>query len=118
MVDRWNRLHLSKKPRKSYFAKQLEPEPFPIVATTDYMKIVADLLGKWAPAGLTALGTDGYGRSDTREELRRFFEVDAESIVVAALHTLADRGEVDPNLANQAIEEFGIDPERPDPARS
>ena len=79
-MDRWNRLHLSKKPRKSYFAKQLEPEPFPIVATPDYMKIVADQLGKWAPAGLTALGTDGYGRSDTREELRRFFEVDAESI--------------------------------------
>ena len=117
-VDRWNRLHPSKKPRKSYFANQLEPEPFPIVAITDYMKIVADQLGKWAPAGLTALGTDGYGRSDTREELRRFFEVDAESIVVAALQTLADRREVDPILAKEAIEEFGIDPERPDPARS
>jgi pyruvate dehydrogenase E1 component len=118
IVERWNRLHPSAKPRKSHFAKLIDADPRPIVAASDYMKIVPEQVAKWAPAGLTALGTDGFGRSDAREELRRFFEIDAESVVVAALHTLAQGGEIDGRRVEEAIREFGIDPERADPARA
>ena len=118
LTERWNRLHPGEKPRKCYFTGQIEGEPYPIVAATDYMKIVADQVAQWAPAGMTSLGTDGFGRSDAREDLRRFFEVDAESIAVAALHSLAKTGAVEAELAGQAIRDFGIDAERPDPARS
>lgn len=118
MVDRWNRLHPTAKPRRSFFARQLQSDPWPIVASGDYMKIVPEQLTRWAPAGLTALGTDGYGRSDARKELRRFFEVDAEHVVVAALKVLADRGEAESTLVADAIAEFQIDPEAPDPARA
>ena len=82
------------------------------------MKIVPQQVAPWAPAGLTALGTDGFGRSEARKELRRFFEVDAESIVVAALKVLADRGEAEPALVEEAIAEYGIDPDAPDPSVS
>jgi pyruvate dehydrogenase E1 component len=117
-ADRWNRFHPGQNPRKSYFAGQFEGEPYPIVAATDYMKIVADQVAQWAPAGLTALGTDGYGRSDSRENLRRFFEVDAESIAIAGLHSLTKTGEVEADRVTRAIGELGIDPERADPAVS
>lgn len=117
ITERWNRLHPTQKPRKSFFETQLENEPYPIVAASDYVKLVAEQLARWAPAGMISLGTDGYGRSEAREELRRFFEVDAESIVVAALETLARRNEVDSEVVVEAIKEFGIDPDRPDPSR-
>jgi len=118
IVDRWNRLHPTQKPRKSFFTRQIEKEPYPIIAATDYMKLVADQIMPWAPAGFTALGTDGFGRSEARKELRRFFEVDAESIVVAALHALVARGECERETVAQAIRDFEIDTERRDPARS
>jgi pyruvate dehydrogenase E1 component len=82
------------------------------------MKIVADQVAQWAPAGMTSLGTDGFGRSDSREDLRRFFEVDAESIVVAALHSLARSGGVEADRVAQAIRDFGLDADRADPAIS
>jgi pyruvate dehydrogenase E1 component len=118
MIERWNRLHPTQKPKKPYFVKQLEADPLPIVAASDYMKIVAEQVARWAPAQFIALGTDGFGRSEAREELRKFFEVDAESIVVTALKTLADRGECEASVVEGAIKSFGIDPERPEPSRA
>jgi pyruvate dehydrogenase E1 component len=90
----------------------LEKESGPFIAVSDYMKIVPDQIAKWVPGGLTTLGTDGFGRSDTRARLRRFFEVDAECTVVATLYALAQRGQVDPALVAQAIKDLNIDPEK------
>jgi len=115
-VARYNRLHPLQPPTKCYLQRALEDEPWPIVAATDYMKVVADQIAPYTPAGLHALGTDGFGRSETREALRRFFEVDAGSICVAALYELARRGQLEPKRVQEAIEVFGIDPESPDPA--
>jgi pyruvate dehydrogenase E1 component len=117
-VERWNRLHPRQKPRRSYFEEQLAEEPYPVVAATDYMKIVADQVARWAPAGFTSLGTDGFGRSDSRESLRRFFEVDAASIAIAALHALAQNGGVAAEVVDQAIAKLDIEPDSPDPAAS
>ena len=115
-VRRWNMLHPLDEPRVSYLEQVLASEPYPIVAASDYMKIVADQLAPFVPNGLLALGTDGFGRSDDRPELRRFFEVDAESITVAALAFLAQRGVLDARTAADAIRDFGLDPEKVDPA--
>jgi pyruvate dehydrogenase E1 component len=76
------------------------------------MKMVPDQIAKWVPGGLTTLGTDGFGRSDTRPRLRRFFEIDAECVVVATLHSLAQRGEIDRKVVAQAIKDLNIDPEK------
>jgi pyruvate dehydrogenase E1 component len=99
-----------------YVTRALASEPWPVVAATDYMKIVPDQIARFVPAGLHPLGTDGFGRSDTREALRRFFEVDAASICVAALSVLAARGALAPAVVADAIRALGIDPEKPDPA--
>ena len=115
-AHRWNMLHPQAPARRSYLAGVLDAHPYPIVAASDYMKIVADQIAPFVPAGLFALGTDGFGRSDMRAPLRRFFEVDAESIAVAALHVLANRGEIEPAKVSQAIADFGIDPEKIDAA--
>src|SRR5262249_22900575 len=88
------------------------------IAASDYMKLVPEMIARWIPGTLIALGTDGFGRSENRSALRRFFEVDAESIVVAALAELARRGEIKPARVQKAIQEFEIDCERPDPVRS
>ncbi|MEO6027156.1 MAG: pyruvate dehydrogenase (acetyl-transferring), homodimeric type, partial [Candidatus Binatia bacterium] len=93
-----------------------ESEPWPIVAATDYLKTVADQITPFVPAGLRALGTDGFGRSETREALRRFFEVDAESICVAALAELCRRGTLPATRVQDAIAAFGIETDGPDPS--
>jgi pyruvate dehydrogenase E1 component len=115
---RWNMLHPNEAPRIPHVTDVLANEPFPIVAATDYMKIVADQITPYVPNGLHALGTDGFGRSETREALRRFFEVDAESIAVAALYELALREEIPYSSVQDAIEAFDLDPEKDDPARA
>jgi pyruvate dehydrogenase E1 component len=115
-AERWNRLHPGEPERMPYLRQVLGDIQMPIVAATDYMKIVADQIAPWLPGRLTALGTDGFGRSDNREHLRRFFEVDAESIAAAALSRLAQWGRFDPNRAKQAIQELGLNPDRIDPA--
>jgi pyruvate dehydrogenase E1 component len=115
-AERWNRLHPQEKPRMPYVGRLLAAEPWPIVAATDFMKIVADQIARFVPSTFLALGTDGFGRSDDRASLRRFFEVDAESIVVAALSELARGGRIDAALVAAAIRDFAIDPESPDPA--
>jgi pyruvate dehydrogenase E1 component len=112
-AERWNMLHPDQEPRRPYVVSLLEGEPGPIVAVSDYMKTVPDLISRWLPGRFFPLGTDGFGRSETREALRRFFEVDAECVVVATLHQLALQGAVDRALPKRAIEELGIDPEKP-----
>ena len=79
------------------------------------MKIVSEQIAPWVPGGLTTLGTDGFGRSDTRERLRRFFEMDAEMIVIATLHALAQKGAVPNELVARAIKDLNVDPEKPFP---
>lgn len=116
-VDRWNRLHPTETPRKPYLLEALGNSDMPIIAATDYMKIVADQVSPWLPGRLTALGTDGFGRSENREHLRRFFEVDAASIVAAALSRLSHWGRFDPVRAQQAVTDLGLSPETMDPAR-
>jgi pyruvate dehydrogenase E1 component len=115
-VERWNRLHPSQPERKPYLMEALEGAEGPIIAATDYMKIVADQIAPWLPGRLTSLGTDGFGRSDNRQHLRRFFEVNAESIAAAALSRLAREGKFDRQRAEKAFAELGVNPEAPDPA--
>ena len=117
-VERRNLLHPMATQEAAYVTRVLAAEPWPIVAATDYMKIVPEQIARFVPAGLHPLGTDGFGRSETREALRRFFEVDAASICVAALRILATRRELDPARVADAIRELGIDPAKPDPTRS
>jgi pyruvate dehydrogenase E1 component len=111
-VRRWNMLHPTSAPRRSYVESAFDGQPGPFVAVSDYMKIVPDQIAPWVPGGLMTLGTDGFGRSDTRENLRRFFEVDTESTVVATLYALAEKGEVERQVVAQAIQDLGIDPEK------
>ena len=114
-TERWNMLHPAEAPRVSYVERLLAKERGIFVAASDNMKSVPEMIARWAPGGLTALGTDGYGRSETRAALRRHFEVDAECIAVASLWQLALRGEVKRELVHRAIRDLGVDPEKVDP---
>lgn len=116
-TDRSNRLHPSAKPQRSYVEQCLAEREGPFVAATDYMKIVPDQIRKWVPGRFVSLGTDGFGRSDAREALRRHFEVDRRYIAVNALAALAADGAIEPKTVAEAIEKYGIDPEKPAPVR-
>jgi pyruvate dehydrogenase E1 component len=109
-VERENRLHPSRAPEAPYVTDALAQSDGPFVAVTDFMKSVPDEIAKWVPGPLTSLGTDGYGRSDTRPALRRHFEVDAAHIVVAVLHALGKADQV-----ADAIKRYEIDPDSVDP---
>ncbi len=115
LAERWNLLHPAEPPRLSFLEQLLKDEPWPVVAASDYVKMVPGQIARWVPAGMRVLGTDGFGRSDTREGLREFFEVSAEFIALAALCELARRGEVDPEQVQTALTDLGIDPEKRDP---
>ena len=117
-ADRWNMLHPDRTPRRSYVATCLADAPEVVVAATDYMKTLPDLIAKWVPGRLVALGTDGFGRSDTRAALRDFFEVDARFVTLATLHALAQESRIDRELVSEAIEDLGIDVEKPNPRLS
>jgi pyruvate dehydrogenase E1 component len=117
-VERWNRLHPDQPERKPYILEALKGADGPIVAASDYMKVVPDQLSPWLPGRLEALGTDGFGRSDNREYLRRHFEINAESIAAAALSRLARDGKFDAKKARAAFTDLGVDTERPDPQRA
>ncbi len=117
-TERWNRLHPSEPERQPYIVTALEGAKGPIIAASDYMKAVPDQLAPWLTARLVSLGTDGFGRSDNREYLRRHFEVDAESIATATLSKLARDGVFDAARAQQAFAELGLDPEQPNAARA
>ncbi len=114
-AERWNRLHPTEVPRTPYVTEQLGGTEGPIVAVTDYLKSVPDQIARFVPQPFLPLGTDGYGFSDTREALRRHFEVDAGHLVVAVLDGLAMNGAIDGTVVAAAIERYGIDPELPDP---
>jgi pyruvate dehydrogenase E1 component len=117
-VERWNRLHPGEPERTPYIVEALKGFDGPLIAASDYMKIVPDQLAQWLPGRLVSLGTDGFGRSDNRQHLRRFFEMNAESIAAAALSKLARNGSLDPEQAKKAFAELGVDPEAKDPAHS
>src|SRR5205807_5205529 len=114
-AERWNLLHAGDKSRRSFLEKQLSGISGVFVAASDYLRSVPEMIQRWVPGGLFVLGTDGFGRSESRPALRRFFEVDAECITLAALSQLARRGEIKPQRVQQAIQELGIDPEKPNP---
>ena len=114
-AERYNRLHPDQAPRESWVEKCLGPSAGPIIASTDYMRTVGDLIRPWVPRRYSVLGTDGFGRSDTREALRSFFEVDRFHVTVAALKALADDGVIERTLVKQAIDKYAIDPERRNP---
>ncbi|HZY63280.1 MAG TPA: pyruvate dehydrogenase (acetyl-transferring), homodimeric type [Edaphobacter sp.] len=117
-VERWNRLHPAEKERKSYLQTVLDGTQGPIIAASDYMKSVPDMLSPWLTTRLVSLGTDGFGRSDNREHLRSHFEVNAESIVGATLSKLAREGKFKPKQAQKALAELGLNVESGDPAHA
>ena len=114
-AERWNQLHPDQEPRRCYVEQCLADRPGPYIAATDYMKIVPDQIQRWVPGRFISLGTDGYGRSDGRAALRQHFEVDRRYIAVTALKALADDEVLDQKTVAEAIEKYGIDPDRPDP---
>ena len=117
-VSRWNLLHPDKKPRMSHVAQCLEKTDGPVIAATDYVKLFADQIRAYVPQSYTVLGTDGYGRSDSREALRKHFEVDRYYIAVAALSALVEEGSISAKTINSAIKKYGIDPEKNNPLMS
>ena len=114
-AERWSLLHPSKPRRKSYLETALEGQAGPVVAATDYMRAFADQVRSQIPRRYVVLGTDGFGRSDYRVKLRKFFEVNRHYVAVAALKALADDSEIKPEVVDQAIKKYGLDTERPDP---
>jgi pyruvate dehydrogenase E1 component len=114
-TERWNRLHPSQSARTPWVTERLSEAEGPYVAVSDYMKAVPDQIHRWVPGTFEVLGTDGFGRSDTREALRRHFEVDAGHVVVATLHALATEGQVKSSAVTKAIAKYRVDPEAVDP---
>jgi pyruvate dehydrogenase E1 component len=113
--DRWNLLHPADEPRAPYVTEQLAPHRGPVIAASDYMRAYPDLIRNWVPRRYTVLGTDGFGRSDTRAALREFFEVDKRYVTLAALRSLVDEGEASPETLAGAIKHLEIDPDKPSP---
>jgi pyruvate dehydrogenase E1 component len=114
-VERWNMLHPGEQPRVGHVEATLGGRGGPVVAATDYIKSYADQIRPFVPQRYKVLGTDGFGRSDYRRALRRFFEVDRFHVTVAALSALAAEGAVPASTVSEAIQKYGIDPEAPDP---
>jgi pyruvate dehydrogenase E1 component len=116
-AQRWNMLHPLEEPRRGWVEQCLSGRKGPVVAATDHMKVHADQIRPFIDRHYAVLGTDGYGRSDSREKLRHFFEVDRYFIVVAALNALAADGKVTRKKVADALKRFGIDPEKPYPPK-
>jgi pyruvate dehydrogenase E1 component len=114
-TERWNRLHPSQSARTPWVTETLSEAEGPYVAVTDYMKAVPDMISRWVPGTFEVLGTDGFGRSDTREALRRHFEIDAGHVVAAVLHALAAEGQVKASAVGQALKRYDVDPDVVDP---
>ncbi len=113
---RWNLLHPDKKPRVPFVTQQLGSHAGPVVAASDYVRLFPEQIREFLPRRFVTLGTDGFGRSDNREGLRHFFEVDRRYVVIAALRALADEGQLDMKKAAEAIKKYGVNPEKPNPA--
>ena len=116
--ERWNMLHPGDKPRVPFVTQQLKDAPGVFVAASDYMKVLPESIAQWVPRRLTALGTDGFGRSESRAALRDFFEVDAKHIVLATLGALAREKQIKAEVVQQAVKDLGINPEKANPAIS
>ncbi|MGJ8525470.1 Pyruvate dehydrogenase E1 component [Halomonadaceae bacterium LMG 33818] len=114
-LDRQAFLNVEEEPAKPWVTQCLEGREGPVIASTDYMKLYADSVRAWVPADYHVLGTDGFGRSDTREKLRHFFEVNRYFVVIMALKALADQGKLERRVVKEAIDKYGIDPSKPDP---
>jgi pyruvate dehydrogenase E1 component len=114
-TERWNMLHPLEEPRRAYVSQCLDGHDGPVIASTDYIRTFADQIRQWVPGRYTVLGTDGFGRSDFRSALRRFFEVDRHYVTLAALKALADEGKLEREKVQEAIERFEIDPQAPIP---
>ncbi|MCK5361134.1 MAG: pyruvate dehydrogenase (acetyl-transferring), homodimeric type, partial [Gammaproteobacteria bacterium] len=113
--ERWNRLNPGKKARTCFVAQNLSEKNGPVIAATDYVRIYADQIRAAVPGSYKVLGTDGYGRSDTREALRSFFEVNSSHIIVAALQSLASNGDLPVKKVSEAIKIYGVDGSKPNP---
>ena len=114
-AERWNLLHPAEKPQIPYISQCLDEAPGVLVAATDYLKALPNLISRWAPRRFASLGTDGFGRSDSREALRNFFEVDARFITLATLHELFRDGKIESSVVEKAIKDLGIDIGKPNP---
>jgi len=114
-IDRWNRMNPDKPQKESHITKHLKKAEGPIIASTDYMKSFAEQIAVFLPHKFVALGTDGFGRSDSRENLRQFFEVDRHYVVVATLKALSDEGKIKSSVVTDAIKKFKLDPNKPNP---
>ena len=112
---RWNLLHPAEKPRAAYVAQCLTGTSGPVIASTDYVRAFAEQIRPYVSRRYTVLGTDGFGRSDTRGKLRHFFEVDRHWVVIASLTALADEGALDRGRVAEAIKQYGLDPAKPNP---
>lgn len=117
-VDRYNRLHPEAEKKRSYVAECLDDEPGVVIAATDYVRLYSEQIRPWVKAPYTVLGTDGFGRSDTREKLRSFFEVDRYHVVVATLSTLAEQGEIKPSVVADAIKKYDINADAINPVKA
>ena len=114
-TERWNLLHSDKNPKKSHLEKCLSKNNVPTIAVSDYVKMVSEQIGPYVPGDFYALGTDGFGRSDTRENLRKFFEVDRYYVVLTALKALALDGKIETTKIKSAMKKYDLDPEKPSP---
>ena len=114
-VERYNRLNPSENPRLSYVQECLPSKDLPVIAATDYVRAYSDQIRSEIKGDFVSLGTDGFGRSDTRLELRKFYEVDCDSIVIAALGSLARIGKISVDVVEDAIKKFDIEPNSTDP---
>jgi len=117
-TDRWNLLHPGDKPRVPYVSEALADAPGVLVAASDYLKALPNLVSKWMPRRVASLGTDGFGRSESRDSLRNFFEVDAKFIALATLRELLSEGKIQASIVQQAIKDLAIDVKKPDPLTS
>jgi pyruvate dehydrogenase E1 component len=114
-AERWNLMHPEEPPRTCYVADQLSGQVGPVIAATDYIRSYADQIRPFVQARYSVLGTDGFGRSDMRSQLRKFFEVNRYYVVVAALKALVDEGEIEAKVVSEAMRKYRIDSEKPDP---
>ena len=117
-TERWNRLHPGEKARVPYVTRVLGDTPGPLVAASDYIKTLPLMVSKWMPRRMASLGTDGFGRSEGRQSLRDFFEVDHRFITLATLHELQQDGKIEASAVEKAIRELGINPEKANPVIS
>jgi pyruvate dehydrogenase E1 component len=116
--ERWNMLHPGQTAKVPYVTQMLQGAPGPFIAASDYMKVLPESIAQWVPGKLLSLGTDGFGRSESRAALRDFFEVDAKHIVLGTLHALAREKQIGADVLEKAIRDLGINSEKLNPAHS